>query len=278
MRKKQVYKKEIPLTKQPFISSEKGIHTSRQIKSFKFAKNPRGKLKILGAGVFGTVYLGEIKFQDGLNTSVKTVAIKRFNNDSKLNDKTAQNYQKVIDGLREVSLIPDKDYPNRSERAKLFPKAAMVKINIDGKPEWVMISQAFYSKKKGSKLKPLVYSEVLRIKTNPRLLDKYITEFCWVHLKVIEKFGCRNDVFSPLNKINTLVIDLDAIVHGQKVTTNQKAKNLVSSLNDLLEDSVEIKRKAAKTYLSMEMPKDLRKEFIRELINSKILLERVDDL
>lgn len=279
LRKKAVAKKEVLVTKQPFVSSEKGIHKSNQIKSFKLATDKKGKLKILGAGVFGTVYLGKVVFQDGLKTSVKTVAIKRFEAHAEINDQKARIYQNVIDGLREISLMPDKDYPNRSARAKLFPKAAMVKINFDGAPEWVMVSQAFYSKKKGSKLKHgLDYKNVLKILSNPEVLNKYIKEFCWVRLKIAEKFGFAGDVVTSLNKVNTLAIDLDCIAHGQKITTREKANDLVFSLNELPGDSLEIKRKAAKTFLSMDMPKDLRKEFIKELIRSKILLEKGDDL
>lgn len=279
LRKKNVVKKEILLTKQPFVSSEKGIHTSNQIKSFKLAKDKKGELKILGAGVFGTVYLGKVVFQDGLETSIKTVAIKRFNKESKITDAAALNYQKVIDGLREISLMPDKDYPNRSARAKSFPKAAMVKINFDGSPEWVMVSQAFYSKKKGSKLKHgLDHKSVFKIMTNPKILDKYLKKFCWVRLKVGEKFGFAGDVVTSLNKVNTLAIDLDCIAHGQKITTSEKATDLVLSLSELPGDSLEIKRKAAKTFLSMDMPKDLRKEFIRILIERKALLEKDENL
>ncbi len=276
-KKKVVLKRKALIEKQPFVSLEKGIYKSNQIKSLKLETDKRGRLKILGQGVYGTVYLGKILFQEGDKTSVKSVAIKRFEEHAGMTDKVAREYQKVIDGLREISLMPDKDYPNRSARAKLFPKAAMVKINLDGKPEWVMVSQAFYSKKKGSKLKHAFdYKTVLKITTNPEILDNYIKEFCWVRLKIAEKFGFAVDVVTALNKVNILAIDLDCITHGHNLTNRQKANDLVLSLNELPGDSLLIKRKAAKMFLSLDMSKELRKEFIKELIRTKILLEKDD--
>jgi len=89
----------------------------------------------LGAGAYGRVCFGRMKFQGG---KTQRVAIKVFK--EPLSDEKASNYQKVIDDLRNAGVR--------------IPKMAMVKIDTGrfNEPEWVQVSQLFGSISKGSKI------------------------------------------------------------------------------------------------------------------------------
>jgi len=273
-KKPKLNKKYLP-AKQPFVSLEKGLLKSTDVKAITFARKKNGSKILLGAGVFGEVYLGQVDFFNGKETVKKRVAIKRFKEGIKLTDTNALEYQKVIDSLRTIYLEKSKRYPNRSTNARFFPKAAMLKLVIDGKPEWVMVSQAFYSKKKGPKLTHCFsYKDIQTILKDPKKLDAYLDEFCWSTLKVVEKFGYSDDIFNNLNRFNFLAIDIDCLVYSQnKLTTKQKAESLVSSFFILPSGEVEVKKKAFKKFLSLKMDKELKQEFIKEIKKSKTLKE-----
>lgn len=273
-KKPRVNKKHVPV-KQPFVSLEKTLLKSTDVRSISFARKKNGSKILLGAGVFGDVYLGQVNFFNGEKTIKKRVAIKRFKKGETLTDASALEYQRVIDTLRTIFLEKSKRYPNRSTNARLFPKAAMVKMLLDGKPEWVMVSQAFYSKTKGPKLTHYFsYKDIQTLLKDPKKLDRYLDEFCWSTLKVVEKFGYSDDIFNNLNKFNSLAIDLDSLVYSQNnLTTKQKAQSLANSFLALPSGEAEIKKKAFKKFLSLKMDKELKQEFIKEVKKNKFLKE-----
>jgi hypothetical protein len=270
LKKKPIVQKKYKPIKQPFVSLENGLLKSTDVKSISFKINSKGSKIILGAGVFGTVYLGQVTMV-GNKTVKKRVAIKRFDSvfSKNLSDLKAQEYQQKIDQLRNIFLEPDNKYPNRSKKAKLFPKAAMVKIKINGKSEWVMISQAFYSKKKGSKLKDNFISEYSTIFKDTKLLEEYMQEFFWVRAKLIENGVYASDVVTNLNVVNSFVIDIDSLVNQPAIKSPfEKANVLYASINEFPIILPVIKKKAIKIILDLNLSKEVKSEFVK-LIKTK---------
>lgn len=201
------------------------------ISELKISKDKTGKPTKLGGGIYGEIYLGQVKFKDG---SKKRVAIKRFTpifEELKMTDSDARKYQYFIDTLRKIELEHDAAFPNRQiGKAKMIPKMAMVKIQEkDKSPEWVIVSQAFV---KGGKSK---FTE-----NNVVTIDKFNnSEYTWNILKLGEQgfikessLGFLADLFTQHRDGSLIPMDLDfaRTLDFKRRDRDTRAKDILNAL------------------------------------------------
>jgi len=198
------------------------------ISELKVSKDKTGNPVKLGEGIYGEIFLGQVKFKNG---SKKRVAIKRFTpifEELKMTDHDARKYQQFIDILRKIELEHDVAFPNRQiGKAKMIPKMAMVKIQEKGKePEWVVVSQAFVKEGK-SKFKE--NNDVNHTQFN-------MSEYTWNILKLGEQgfikegsLGFLADLFTEHRDGSLIPMDMDFAK-----TLDFKKRSKIACANDIL--------------------------------------------
>ncbi|MCK9292994.1 MAG: hypothetical protein WCY27_02035 [archaeon] len=185
----KVFKKK-PKQKKNISSSKSKIFLPEEIKTIRFSK-VNGKNVEIGKGLFGKIYIGSMTLPDGKR---KKVAIKCYHQNYKITDYDIKKYQEVINKVGVLKL---------ESGETIFPKMFMTKMEIDGKKEWVQISQLFGSVKKGSKFLPNNKFNKFNLKN--------ISDYIEIEMKLFEK-GINNsiDKLAYFKNNNYLVVlDID---------------------------------------------------------------------
>ncbi|MFA5745245.1 MAG: hypothetical protein WCX82_01650 [archaeon] len=249
--------------KQPIVSSEKGIFHSDEIKSLELKKI---KVPQIGCGDYGIVYSGKVVFKNG---SKQRIAIKKFH--QKLSDDAAKRYQDVIDDLRTINMEYDKAFPKRQlGKAKLFPKAAMIKTNIFGESEWVMVSQLFYS----NNYQKVSINGSFDINSYKNFIkNSNKKEYCWIFSKLIEKgYYYAPDLLVAI-KNGLLPIDLDFLGRVGKelnLPFDKKATLILNSVGWVTGGSKE-SGDTIELLIPLLKEKKLKSELIKQAKEKKII-------